>query len=245
MILFIGTKVGIYAASKAAAAGGNPVLTNLTMWWDADSDYVVKDGSDLVSGWEDRSGNSNHLTGSGAQKPNWIESELNSKDVIRFNNDWMDLPADINYTGGNWTCMYVCKITGLNGTGGQALFGQDTGPGNSQHFGGPTHTNSLTTGYPYHNERNTLNRTRSDGNFSGSFASVVHTQNNILINDVDGTYGSSDTIDDMKFRRIGNRTKNAAFYFVGDIAEILVYSSELSTGDKTTNYDYFTSKYGV
>jgi len=49
----------------------------------------------------------------------------------------------------------------------------------------------------------------------------------------------------MKFRRIGNRTKNAAFYFVGDIAEILVYSSELSTGDKTTNYDYFTSKYGV
>jgi hypothetical protein len=232
---------------KHHSADSEPVLTetaNLTIWLDAHSDYITKDGGDAVSQWDDRSGNGNDFTqGTAAQKPLWVDSVLDSRPIIRFNNDWIDMAADITASGGAWTIYYVCKVTGLNGTGGQALWGQHTGAGNTQHFGGPCSTNVLAAGEPFHNERNTLTRSRSDANFNGSFGILTHEEDTILLDNTDGSYGSTSTIDDMKIRRIGNRTFNTAFYFVGDLAEFLFYSAEHGTTEFTAVYDYLVAKY--
>ena len=60
-----------------------PVTTNLFAHFRADLG-VTKDGSDLVSGWADQSGNGNDLASSGTKRPTWLSANLNGRDVLDF-----------------------------------------------------------------------------------------------------------------------------------------------------------------
>jgi hypothetical protein len=60
----------------------SPPLTSLTAWYKADAG-VTKDGSNIVSQWDDQSGNANHLNSVGGA-PLWVSGLKNSLPGIRF-----------------------------------------------------------------------------------------------------------------------------------------------------------------
>lgn len=65
-------------------SGDIPVTTNLFAHFRADLG-ITKDGSDLVSGWADQSGNSNDLAQSTAtNKPTWKSANFNGQDSLDF-----------------------------------------------------------------------------------------------------------------------------------------------------------------
>ena len=83
----------------AAAGGGLPVTTDLWGHWDA-AEGITKDGSDLISQWEDQSGNGNHWEQStGSDQPLFVAdagADLNNLPAVSFAGtylapDWMYL----------------------------------------------------------------------------------------------------------------------------------------------------------
>ena len=61
-------------------------ISGLKLWLDADDlSTITKDGSDLVSQWDDKSGEGNHVAeGTGSKQPLFVANSMNSKDIIRF-----------------------------------------------------------------------------------------------------------------------------------------------------------------
>src|SRR4051812_34337979 len=58
-------------------------LSGLVLWLDAnDSGTITKDGSNNVSQWNDKSGNSNNATSSGSASPVYSATGLNSKPAL-------------------------------------------------------------------------------------------------------------------------------------------------------------------
>lgn len=59
-------------------------ITDLKLWLDGDDLYsITKDGSNLVSQWNDKSGNENHATqGSSSNQLTFVQNELNGKSVL-------------------------------------------------------------------------------------------------------------------------------------------------------------------
>lgn len=71
-------------ANDLVIAGGPPVIGGCKLWLDA-TKGVTKDGSNLVSQWNDQSGNGNHATqGTGANQPTWTDSAINGLPAISF-----------------------------------------------------------------------------------------------------------------------------------------------------------------
>ena len=225
----------------------NPETDDIEIWLDAAVGYIVKDGADLVETWTDRSGNGrDHSQNVGANKPLWVGGVLGAslRPIVRFNNDWLDMVAQYVPVPGDWTLYYICQVTGLNGTGGQSLCATDSGSASSQFFLGPLNSNVLATGQPFEVENNGARiRARNDANFNGMFATLTHQEDLILKDNVNGGYSDTDLIDDQKFERLGNRTWNTAFYFVGDVGEFILYSVRHSPTQKTNVYNYFAAKF--
>ena len=94
--------------SVVAAGGGLPITADLWGHWDA-AEGVTKDGSDLVSQWDDQSGNGrNFIQTTGADQPLWVAdvgSDLNNLPVISFtggaSRDWMEVAGISFYEAGN------------------------------------------------------------------------------------------------------------------------------------------------
>jgi hypothetical protein len=224
----------------------NPEQDDIAIWLESAEINVVKDGGNLVETWFDISGNNrDHSQNVGIDKPIWVDGVTpNGSPVVRFDDDFLDMLADYVRSGGAYTVYCYLKTTGLNGVGGQSLWGQDGGAGNLQHFGGALNTNVLATGQPFENERNTLNRARSDANFNGLWGVLTFQEDEILLDDTDGAYSIAQLIDDMRFRRLGNRTWNTSFYFVGDTPEFIVYSVKHNAAQKTAVENYLRAKHG-
>ena len=74
---------------------------------------ITKDGSDLVSEWQDQSGNDDHLTDVNDKPPLWVDAQVNGHPVVRFDGagytsptgqvlQVIDVPA-----GGNETHLFM------------------------------------------------------------------------------------------------------------------------------------------
>jgi hypothetical protein len=76
-------------------------VTGLILWLDANDLSTITKSSDLVSQWDDKSGQGNDLT-EATNKPLWVDGAHNSKDTIRFDgtNDAINIDA---FTGGALT----------------------------------------------------------------------------------------------------------------------------------------------
>ena len=66
----------------------------MKLWLDSsDTSSIVKDEDNAVSQWLDKSGNGNRaLSTSDQYRPTYVENQLNSKAVLRFNQDYLEFP---------------------------------------------------------------------------------------------------------------------------------------------------------
>lgn len=69
----------------SAAAAGAPALPTFGLIHNWRSDLgITKDGSDLVSAWDDQVGSINFSQGTGTNQPLWVDAVVNGHPVIKF-----------------------------------------------------------------------------------------------------------------------------------------------------------------
>jgi hypothetical protein len=77
----VGHLIGFGAASVFSPSS----LSGLGLWLDAaDPTTITKDGSDIVSQWNDKSGNGYNAAQSSAAKPLWLSSGISGKGAVQF-----------------------------------------------------------------------------------------------------------------------------------------------------------------
>jgi len=117
----LGTILSISAAANGTGmsggggggGGGLPVTTDLWGHWDA-AEGITKDGSNLISQWEDQSGNGNHWEQStGSDQPLFVAdagADLNNLPAVSFAGTY--LSPDWMYLTGTGTTFYESGDSG-------------------------------------------------------------------------------------------------------------------------------------
>ena len=224
----------------------NPAsISGLELWLDAnDAETITLNGS-TVSQWNDKSGNNYDVSQSTAsEQPVYQSAALNSRNVVRFDgiNDGLLNTVDTPVGGStNRTIFVVFNFTAFIGPKYALTLGYNGGP-----FG---------TAFGISQE---IGVRVGDGN--RVFNTSVDTTHAIVTIMLDGTStsdlsawknGSSLGVSSTVVRTlntssgIGVGRSSGGANIQGDVAEIIVYNSALSTSDKESVEDYLSRKWGI
>lgn len=250
----------------ATALLGNPGLphkfSSLLAWWDvSDAATVTKNGSDLVSQLNDKSGNGFHFTQSTeADRPLWVASGINSKPSLSYDgetNSGKFMSVAIDYTGitqltvvavfqngdvADDTGHYVVIANaGINSNSGFAI----------SFFPGPTGGSGT---FNYHAEgaggdNGITSVALIDGEYIvNSFRIVEGTSMDSWFNGTQDTTtdcDSNDTIENSSTVTYLGNDSSEAYAFEGYIAEVMLFSTVLSDVDENAVRQYCANKWGV
>jgi len=224
-------------AAAGAVGGGRadiPITANLAAHYRADLG-VTKDGDDYVSQWDDQSGNGRDLA-EATNKPKWIDSGINSQNVIRFDgtNDNMQYTVSISQPFhffivalmDTWTNndRLVDLEPGLN----PSISQQGSSPQIKQQAGAAA--------------TNLVSPTLGAGFLLQSFFSGTSSFQ-ALNNDAQSSGGNPNTMG-MNTLGIGGQS-NESGCSDGEFAEIALYTAEVTGGDLTTLKNYFNDEYAL
>ena len=227
-----------------------PVSTNVELWLDAnDSSTITLNGS-TVSQWDDKSGNNYHISqATASNQPAYVTSVLNSKNIVRFDgvNDIMSNASAQPVAGSaSRTIFYVfsCNST-FNGSNYEyGLYFGLASPVN-----GGVIAISQELAVRVSNGYRVFNQSNDDG--SHAVISAVQDGTNVS-NYSMWKNGSalSATTTRSRALNIGPGIHLGAHpvianWFDGDIAEVIVYSSALSTSDRESVESYLSNKWGI
>lgn len=253
-------------ANPAYSPGGQPgfdgggslpvLLGDLEIWLDsADTGTVLRDGSDKVSRWNDKSGNGNDATqGTGANQPTFNSTGLNNKPTLCFDfptSDFMLVP-----NGANGSSEYdVFVVAEVNNT---------------------VDTMHMLSARPLIDNVDTFTFNRPSTNNLRCLFNA--TANNATYTDLTTTVGApfiaetafGSTVTDMagfkdgilsSFTDTASGVMNVTPLGVGclyntvamtpqdlwdgNISEILVYSRSLTTSERATINQYLSNKWGI
>jgi hypothetical protein len=227
-----------------------PVTANLVCHYDADA-LGLGDGV-AISQWDDSSGNGNHATqATGANQPTCQTNELNGRSVVRFDgtNDYFVVADHASYKAAALTIFAVAKSTG--GTADQRLI-------NYPHAG--THTSPFFR-WALQIDRGAVDDvsiyvdgvvTQGGSNSSAWRVYVFDTATARLWMEADalgsptlnGADDATITYPNAVGLRIGANVTPAE-YWIGDMAEILVYAATLSDADRALVEKYLEVKWGI
>lgn len=240
----------------AAAAGAAPPfapsdIAGLTFWIDADQISGLVDG-DAVTTWSDLSATGAHVTqGTAGNKPVYKTAIQNGLPVVRFTTD--DYLATstaaqfINSTSGQWTAFAVAKRTSDTGTQG-ILTGDNIG-GSANRIAQFLRWNTTTPQAIAWNGPATDNGpTGSAGAFHIDEAHRTSTTLDRLVDGVsNGTTAASSPTTGSCGLGVGLATGQGGVqaFLTGDIAEIVLYNTALSSTDRTRVRDYLADKWGI
>ena len=233
---------------RGASNGFDPTpYGTLVAWWKADS-FSLTDGT-AIGGtgneWLDQSGHSNSLTqATGASQPVFKTAIVNSNPVIRFDgsDDFLSMASTISIgSTGAFTYMVVMAQTAANGvsiggnaaTGNAGLLHDDFSSGVVDTFGSGGGSSSTAFSIARTSFKLVIAK-RASG------ASTVSFRENITAKGGSGTTGAIDAT------TLGARSNASLNFLKGDIAEVLIYTTEVSNTDCDTIYNsYLKPKYGL
>lgn len=228
-------------------------VTGLVLWLRPEELANLTDGT-AVATWPDASGNSNDATqGTGANQPLYKTNIQNGRAIVRFDgsNDFMQIANPGSFDLATYTIFVVGKVT--SGSGGSFIGKNDAAfvDGRRRHLQiQAQNTGSDMTHFAGTDAQN-INKT---GISWGSFhvAGVVArstTDVSLIVDGTETTY-STPTLDFTSYNgknvTIGRPfLSTSAEHLNGDIAEILIYNSALSTNDWTKVVNYLRGKWGI
>ncbi|PIR39613.1 MAG: hypothetical protein COV35_03660 [Alphaproteobacteria bacterium CG11_big_fil_rev_8_21_14_0_20_39_49] len=235
------------AMSGASGLFSPDDISSLQAWYDAsDVTTITKDGSNLVSTWNDKSLNGYNLSASGTARPTWTDNQLNSRAVLDFDGsaNTFALPSGLySIPNGANTLLAVCKTD--NDSSLQVILGLSES--------GITRTDiryPATAGVIYYQSRN-----GSSGGISQT--SIADTSYGILMGRRSGTtqaisynnssestnsFGADENGVDAGY--IGSFA-GSGFFLDGQIAEILVFGESLSAENISLMQTYLSKKWGI
>jgi hypothetical protein len=240
--------VGMSPSPASITVGSYPA--NVALWLKADSG-VTTDGSGNVQQWNDLSGNENNFYLASAIPPLLVTNQLNGGPVIRFNgsNDTQMFAYDspsLEITNNLSIFAVVNFATLVGGTNGM-IIGKDSG--------------NQAAPYDYYTSASGVKFLLGNGTTSGAVTSpntpstgvphllVVSTQGNNVLQWLDGLPNGSGTLsgavaDTAQPVFIGTRA-NGAIHLSGDLAELIVTGSPLSTNDVVSLDNYLAAEYAL
>lgn len=231
---------GGLAIGETYRSGGDPDLlcirqfspaeiAGLKLWLNAES-LSLNDG-DLITTWPDLSGNGNNATAVGGERPTFKTSILNSRPVARFDgsDDYMSTSLSIPT---KFTAFIV--YTNRTGTNGTMLGSSDTLliERNTQIF----------------QNANTSVFTVSSLNAHQLLVLVFDYDGDLYNAFSDGAANGSDTTVSAALSAtftVGDRGPGASEFLNGDIAEVLVYDSLLTTLNRQRIEGYLNGRYAM
>lgn len=189
---------------------------------------ITKDGSDLVSQWDDQSGNANHVTSSGTERPTWIDAQINGYPILRTDGgDIMTLTTGITLSS-NYTVIFVFKLN--SGPSWWQLIG-DVATSSMIGFG--SGTNSVF----YYNSGGYIGY--CDVGSVSSFNTLINNNGTERVWYKNGSLYSNSIVSMYGFTAI----KLFQWGMLGDFAEIIIYDSNLGTSDRQSVELYLQTKY--
>lgn len=217
----------------SASGGTPPPVSGYITWWAADNITGLSD-ADPVSSWNDASGNAIHATQStGGLKPTYQTNELNGLPVVRFDGSDRLVGSSASLITLSRSVFVVAKQT--TATGEDCIF--DVG-----NWMALTANGSSWTWY------GTASEAFTGTNLAWSVVSVTQDSSSGGEVYVDGAFArsllNSGTGAGSGSFAIGD-TDGSALFFTGDIAEIIIYPSKLSSPDRISVENYLSAKYAL
>jgi hypothetical protein len=263
-----GIRPSLIAASRRRVL--DPLTLSPAMWLDANDSSRLFDavsGGSLVAAngvirrWEDKSGNANHATRiNDSFLPTRRVAVQNGKDIVRFeSNDFRaGMATPLDYRIDNVDIYIVYARTGrptnsFDGTnfliGGNTLNGGggrwNINAGNSvlQNVGAQCRSNSASQGL-------TISASDNGTDFRlvrlrGSATTLAGAKNNASLTSAALTLTPATTAGLFRIANGLSLDTSSNFAFIGDICEIFIFSSHLSSGDETRLLDYTNNKWNL
>ena len=249
------------AGARREEPSAGPVA-GMALWLDAadastlfttDTGSTQSGDTDPVGRWEDKSGNGFHaIQPSSGARPTLTTNVINGKPVTRYSNGpWLDLDREtVGNTGlfaGPGEAFTVFAVSRVD-TGQGVILARAIGSGALRTFNlySSNSTPGATPGIGLRGVNSITNFAHNDGNahihtirWDGSNAAAYG----------DGvffslTVGSADENTGDRII-IGARSNGGGFHLTGDIAEILIYDTALSTANRQENETYLAAKWGI
>lgn len=235
---------------RPTASGFDPRrISGLELWLDGSDSSTITLNSTTVSEWRDKSGKGNHATqGTANNQPAYTAATLNGKAVVTFSGSPKELLTSLSVSP-PFSVIAVVKENAphVGIYAGPSTF-VNIGFGDASSFGGNKWAAWGGTRAVYGNASAsvTTNPTIVQNIISGtSFPGDI----SIFANGVGGgattyTAGTApgSTLDSL---RIGHRGSTAGEYWVGYIAEVLIYSRALSTSERAAIDRALGRKWGI
>jgi hypothetical protein len=234
---------------RAVPAQAAPVSSNLQLWLDAaDKTTILDDDNENalngsfdgdVQTWSDKSGNSRHATAS-PQKPQYLQSDLNSQGVVDFNfngggtTEAFNLASSIATSAE--TMFFVTKMA-TSGNNEGALVGTASSPNN---------------GFLNDNNNYRLYANGSTSFFANSspttyqiVAETRRSSDSTFTVYEDGTsVGSIARTGTMTINAVGKYLATPR-YLRADVGEILIYDRTLNTAERVVTENYLQAKFNT
>ncbi len=217
------------------AAGPAAVTTASLVAWYKGSSFALSDGASVTT-WADSSG-AGHPVVPNTSSPTFVASGINSLPTVRFNGTSDALKnATLAPLGQPFTVFVVAKSSASGAT--RSIINSNTGTTDALYIDSTAHL-SLFGG---------------SGSITGSVASaanahvlemVVNSSSSLV--GVDGTIttGNPGTNGWQSGIIMGANSILSAEWFNGDIAEVVVYSGAMSSGDRSTVRQALGTKYNI
>lgn len=241
----LGFGLGLGQGGAALASGPGGVTASLELWLKADA-ITGLNNLDPVTTWVNSSSQLGRdaTQATAAKKPLYTTNIINGKPVVDFDgsNDFMRSTISLSITGwtifavvhpqlvgSNWIGVFTDTTTGF-AHGIRAIGGQKRALTYDGATKNAVDTAPFVAGTSYYMTASAAN------------GGVMELWTNGVLKDsiAVGTLWDAETSFD-----IGGANETASEFWNGYIAEIAVYSTKLSAGDRTTVEDYLKTKYGL
>lgn len=253
----LGRRVGLSKRSgSASTATSTPIpetITNLSAWFDPDSAYITKDGSDRVSSWVSREGNAYTLTAAGAAQPLWTDATIGTQPALYWTtDDAMSGAASLaSSVAGNvdWTVFWISKSddsaadyscwgVSRSSDGQRYVQRQEAAtPAQMQTIFNATFLNSTSKFTATTAATRCLRANAASANTVDLYAANVSLTG--------GAVTTWSTAANLFWIGASASGSTPSRFFKGYIAELFVYGKQLSVAEMTTLSNYAVSEYGV
>lgn len=205
-------------------------ISGLILWLRADS-LGLSNGA-AVEEWYDESPAGSNATQTGTACPLYIANAVNSLPVVRFDGVNDNMPLDSTVTTMRHYFI-VAKWSGANNL--TSILGRTTTP--VMIYGGTTATGLII--HQGNSYSQVVNGTAyNNGVLLGSTAELYRDFNQFQI------FNVTTTLNGMLVDDIGGILSNN-YYFSGDVAEIIIYSSILTEANRLLVQNYLSRKYNI
>lgn len=208
-------------------------IAGLLVWFRAD--WLNANDGDLIAAWPDSSPNANNATTlSVGNRPTFKANALNGKPALRFDgsNDVLNLDSNVTMASTAFVVMrwdhQIFDFVPILGSSTTYDFHglQETGTGTDKIVSSFWASSCLTSGSAWNNGT------------SVAVSSIDKDRTNFQLVELQTTCN-------VQFNNISNDRNNPGRYMHGDIAEIIVYDSVLSTANRQKVERYLKDKYNL